>query len=140
MFNLIQNIQITQSYYVKLKFGYIKNSTQNFNKDLNGPFLTHIQNVFYYVCMYICTFPQCIEFGSIGSLSPNDCVDQSSPREGENETYCITRTWCVKELNVLGLTNCALRQVESVYSRIAIPVFPTRGRRNLRSSAEGRVD
>jgi len=29
-FNLTQNIQITQSYYVKLKLGYIKNSTQKF--------------------------------------------------------------------------------------------------------------
>jgi len=25
-YNLTQNIQITQSYYVKLKFGYVKNS------------------------------------------------------------------------------------------------------------------
>jgi len=38
-FNLTQNIQITQSYYVKLKFEYVKNSIQNFNKDLSGSFL-----------------------------------------------------------------------------------------------------
>jgi len=46
-FNLTQNIQITQSYYIKLKLGYVKNSIQNFNKDLSGPYLTQIQNVFF---------------------------------------------------------------------------------------------
>jgi len=45
-FNLTQNIQITQSYYIKLKLGYVKNSIQNFNKDLR-PYLTQIQNVFF---------------------------------------------------------------------------------------------
>jgi len=40
-FNLTQNIQIiNMSYYVKLKLRYVKNSTQNFNKDLSEPFLT----------------------------------------------------------------------------------------------------
>ena len=38
-YHLTQNIQITQSHYVKLTLGYTKNSTQNFNKDSSGLFL-----------------------------------------------------------------------------------------------------
>jgi hypothetical protein len=32
----------------------------------------------------VCEYPQCIEFESIGSLSPNDRADQSSLREHFN--------------------------------------------------------
>jgi len=40
------NFNLTQSYYVKLKLGYVKNSTQNFNQDLSG---VSNANFFYYV-------------------------------------------------------------------------------------------
>jgi len=42
--NLTQNVQITQSYYVQLTLGYVKNSTQNFNK-----ILTQIQMFILYI-------------------------------------------------------------------------------------------
>ena len=38
-----------KQYNVKLILGYVKNSTQNFNKEMIGPFLTEIQNVFHCV-------------------------------------------------------------------------------------------
>jgi len=52
--NLIQNIQITQSHYVKLALGYVKNSTQKFEQ---GSFLTNISTK----CLFLQNF-YCVQY------------------------------------------------------------------------------